>query len=99
LLLQTGVNSATNDGSTPLMFAAQEGHDAVVAALLRAGSIVDMAKGDRTTALALAVDHGWTVVVELLLPAGAQDDISSGEHGATPLADAASARRRATRQW
>jgi ankyrin repeat protein len=51
LLLDAGAdaNWRVEDGSTPLMVAAQEGHETVVAALLRPGTRVDQTRGEPYT--------------------------------------------------
>jgi|AntAceMinimDraft_1070359.scaffolds.fasta_scaffold477267_1 ankyrin repeat protein len=47
MLLQAGaeVDTATGDGSTPLMLAAEAGYMRVITTLLRAGPLVDKTKG------------------------------------------------------
>jgi ankyrin repeat protein len=48
------INKATNDGSTPLIKAAEKGHKAVVRALIEADVDVNKAKDDGGTALGIA---------------------------------------------
>jgi cytohesin len=60
-----------DDGSTALILAAQNGHLAVVEALLKAGADAARATTDGRTALHLAAQNGHTAVVEALLKAGA----------------------------
>ncbi|KAJ9353099.1 hypothetical protein DTO280E4_7527 [Paecilomyces variotii] len=55
---------------TPLRFAAQEGHEAVVRALLDKKADLDVG-----SPLQCAIDHGHATVVELLLQHGARMDI------------------------
>jgi ankyrin repeat protein len=70
------VNEADSEGSTPLFFAAQNGHVAVVEVLLARGVNVNQADSEGTTPLFIAAQNGLLAVVEVLLVAGA--DV---EHG------------------
>ena len=101
MLLDAAANAnyGDEDGSTPLMMAAQEGYEAVLATLLRAGPCeVDKTKGVGTTALSIAAANGHAAVVARLLQAGAAVDKADGE-GATPLMEAARAGHRAVVQY
>ena len=65
--------ATTDDGSTPLFMASQNGHAAVVEALLgQEGIDVNQAQTDcNATALMCAAAEGHCVCVQLLLGAGA----------------------------
>lgn len=88
LLLERGANieEVNDEGYTPLMEAAREGHLCVVKTLLKHHALVN-AKTEETqeTALTLAACGGFLDVVDLLLKAGA--DIELG--ASTPLMEAA----------
>ena len=60
--------------ATPLMHAANLGHEAVVRQLLNAGACVNQAQRDGGTALMFAAQNGHTAVVEILLGEGASVD-------------------------
>lgn len=59
------------DKASPLFIAAQNGHEEVCVALLRAGAAVDGARADRATPLWIAAQCGHQHVARLLLAAGA----------------------------
>lgn len=67
-LLEAGaeVNQANNNGKTPLMAAAQEGHEKVVKALLEAGADIEAKNKNGDTALTLAVKNDHLEVVKIL---------------------------------
>lgn len=83
LLLSTSLdaNQPAENGFTPLLIAAQEGHDRVVGVLLKHGARVDAAAMDRATALMMAAQTGNATVIPLLLGAGAELNIRN-KHGA-----------------
>jgi len=76
------------NGRTPLIVAAYEGHAAVVAALLAAGAAVDQATEGGATPLFKAAHRGHAAMVAALLAAGAAVDQAMGD-GCTPLIVAA----------
>ncbi|CAH2072966.1 unnamed protein product, partial [Iphiclides podalirius] len=86
----TGERSAIRrqDGATPLFIAAQNGHEAACAALLRAGAAVDAARADRATPLWIAAQCGRAQAARVLLAAGASVHVARRD-GATPLFKAA----------
>ena len=71
-------------GQTALMWAAAEGHAAVVAPLMAAGADVDARSDGGFTPLAFAVRAGHGDSVEALLDAGADVDLALPD-GASPL--------------
>lgn len=66
-----GVPLKDEDGFTALMYAANQGHDRVVRALLAAGAAIDHRDKQGSTALMHAAQHGHLAVVAALLRAGA----------------------------
>ncbi|KAG2487525.1 hypothetical protein HYH03_013806 [Edaphochlamys debaryana] len=88
LLANPGVDSARDDGTTPLILAAERGHTRVVRLLLEAGADMNAATEGGDTALSLAAAEGHTEVVRLLAEAGA-DVNAADEEGSAPLAVAA----------
>ncbi len=73
---QTSVKQAkTEDGSTPLFIACQDGHDSIVEALLGHKADVNKAStDDGSTALYAACEEGHVSIVEALL--GHKADVS-----------------------
>lgn len=65
------INEPNENGFTPLIMAAQEGHHRVVRALINNGACLDSASHGKATALMLASQNGCIVVAKLLVDAGA----------------------------
>lgn len=78
------IDQPTDDGFTPLMMAAQEGHDGVVRILLQKGARLDIECEDKATALLLSAQFGHVAVTKLLVDAGANLE-HSNVYGCTPL--------------
>lgn len=78
------IETAANDGSTPLYIAAQNGHLEVVIALLQAGADINQPANDGKTPLYIAAENGHLDMVQALLAAGA-DINQAANDGKTPL--------------
>lgn len=78
----------TPHGKTPLMHAADCGHEAIVRQLLEAGAYVDQSRTGGLTALIFAAQNGHTATVQVLLDNHATVDRSRTD-GATALMFAA----------
>ena len=88
LLLERGANieEVNDEGYTPLMEAAREGHEEMVALLLSQGADINaQTEETQETALTLACCGGFLDVADFLIKAGA--DIGLG--ASTPLMEAA----------
>ena len=83
------VNAASDDGSTPLLWAAHWNDVPVAESLLRAGADANAANEFGMTPLSRACTNGSAALVDLLLKSGARPDtaIATGE---TPLMTCAS---------
>ena len=89
-LLRNRDNPFVEDGwgRTPLIWAARNGHEAVVKLLLEKGAQMDSKDKYNQTALLLAVQNGHEAMVKMLLKEGADLD-SKDVYGQTPLSRAA----------
>jgi ankyrin repeat protein len=90
--LEYGGNFTARKGQTPLSWAAEHGHKAVVELLLDMDKVdVGAEKEDRTgrTPLSWAAGNGHETVVKLLLDAGKADVNASDKNRRTPLSWAA----------
>lgn len=87
MCLQMGANAEVMDrGRTPLSFAAEYGHDAVVKLLLETEGVdADSNRGDDRTPLSFAAEHDRGEVVKLLLETGRVDVDSKDADLWTPL--------------
>ena len=72
------------DGWTPLMYAAQNGHSAVVQCLLEQGSDKDKTDNEGSSPLYITAQEGHSSVVKYLLEQGADIDKAAND-GFTPL--------------
>lgn len=96
MLLFAGANvrATTRIGAyTPLFLASQQGHGAIVAALIKAGSDVKAANTNGTTALMVASSSGEVEAVKALLDGGADVNAKDPVRGQTPLMYAAASNR------
>jgi len=83
--------ATTDDGCTPMYLAAQDGHDAIVRALVEAKATVNMANKNNVTPLNIACTKGDAMVVQLLLEGKAAATINVvDDWGDTALSEATS---------
>ena len=88
LLLERGANieEVNDEGYTPLMEAAREGHEEMVALLLSQGADINaQTEETQETALTLACCGGFLEVADFLIKAGADLELGAS----TPLMEAA----------
>ena len=86
----TYINARDEMGRTPLSWAAEKGHEAVVKLLLGTGRVDADTKDDRTrTPLSRAARKGHEAVVKLLLATGKVNADGKDKRGRTPLSWAA----------
>ena len=85
MLIRAGanVNAASRYGMTPIIFAAQNGEPAVVAALLKAGANPNSALPEGETALMTAARTGSVESIKLLVETGAKIDTKEQWQGQT----------------
>jgi ankyrin repeat protein len=90
-LLEKGpdVECRSNDGQTPLWWAAEKGYETVVKLLLEKGADVESKDNDDNTPLLLTAEKGHEAVVKLLLEKGADVESKTRYHDHTPLSFAA----------
>ena len=88
MLLSKGVNpnTPTEDGRTPLLLAAMEGHTAILEILLQCKCPVNTVYFDAITALSAAAANGHYTVMNKLLERGADPDLI-GSQKPTALAN------------
>lgn len=80
------LESGTHDGTTPLLFAAQEGHAEAVALLCEARADPFRMRKDGATPLSVAAHGGHVDVASILLDLGAEPDCSGNTtQDVTPL--------------
>ena len=89
-LVVGGVDSRDGSGRTPLSYAAENGHEAIINSLLATGEVgVDSKDNSGQTPLSYAAGNGHKAIVELLLATGRVDINLKGGSGQTPLSCAA----------
>ena len=66
------VNLRDQGGKTPLLLAAREGQNDMVAFLIENGADVNLVSNSQRSALYYATENGFTEIVEQLLMAGAE---------------------------
>jgi ankyrin repeat protein len=73
-------------GQTPLSWAAEQGHEAVVKLLLKTGKVdVDAKDNDSRTPLSWTAEQGHKAVVKLLLEISKVEVDAKDKYGRTPL--------------
>jgi ankyrin repeat protein len=86
--ISISADSKDSYGRTPLSWAAERGHEAVVKLLLEDGAELESKDEDGQTPLSWAASKGHEAVVKLLLEKGAELE-SKSKYGQTPLSWAA----------
>ncbi|KXH63431.1 hypothetical protein CSAL01_04545 [Colletotrichum salicis] len=83
-LVNIDINGKDSYGRTPLSWAAEYGHEAVVRLLLDRGAHIEAADEEGRTSLLWAAENGHEAVVELLLDRGANTE-AADKKSRTPL--------------
>ena len=73
------VNTSTEEGVTPLMYAALKGHSEIVRELLANGALLEKTTYDGASALILAASENQLQTAEILLAAGAYTEATDAE--------------------
>lgn len=81
---ESGAQTPTTGGMTPLMYAARDGHLEVVKMLAEAGADIEAPEANHITALQMAIGNDNIAVAHYLLGKGA-DPNSADDYGRTPL--------------
>lgn len=81
---QADPNIPTKSNSTPLLAAAEQGHEAVATRLVEAGAKVNVENDENETPLYWACCQGSTAMVQTFLDMGAKPNIASNDNS-TPL--------------
>ncbi|KAH0533932.1 hypothetical protein FGG08_007454 [Glutinoglossum americanum] len=90
LALGNPVNKRDGDGRTPLSWAAENGHEAMVKLLLEKRAELEPSDSKYgQTPLLFAAENGHEAVVKLLLEKGAKMESTDNKYGQTPLSWAA----------
>lgn len=81
-LLELGYSPHVEDtwNRSPLWYASQNGHGAIVELLSAVGADINVVDIHKQTALQVAVENGHREIVEKLLAAGANVNVTSGSH-------------------
>ena len=87
LLKESTSTDLSTDGQTPLIWAAANGHEAIVKVLLATGQVdVDLKDNSGRTPLIWAAANGHEAIVKVLLATGQVDvDSKDNSYGRTPL--------------
>ena len=67
-LIEAGadVNKPCDNSMTPLYFAAEKGHEAIVRALIELGADINKARDNGVTPLSIAAQKGFTAIVQII---------------------------------
>ncbi|HEY5665138.1 MAG TPA: ankyrin repeat domain-containing protein [Gammaproteobacteria bacterium] len=86
-----GMRPFRNGGMTPLLFAAREGHAAMVELLLEAGADIEGTEANRISPLLMAISNNRMEAAALLIDRGAELDVQDW-YGRSPLWSAVNVR-------